>query len=140
MSKNTIKELQEEKTHTISVEQDTEKPKRPSRKSKKLMRFLNVFGVFERHQIVKLMPFILFCTVLILFYIANSYYAERLIREINRTKNDLKERRAEFISTSSELMFRTKQSEVAKTIAPMDLKESVEPQKKVVIVSNQKKK
>jgi hypothetical protein len=140
MSKNTIRELPEEKAPELSTEQDAEKPKRPTRKSKRLKRFLNVFGVFDRHQVVKLMPFILFVTVLILFYIANSYYAERLIRDINKTKNDLKERRAEFISTSSELMFRTKQSEVTKTIAPMDLKESVEPQKKVVIVSNQKKK
>ena len=101
---------------------------------------MRVFGIFNRNQVVKMMPFILFLTVLILFYIGNSYYAERTIREINNVKNDLKEKRAEFISTSSELMFRTKQSEVAKAIAPMQLKESVEPQKKITIVSTDGKK
>src|SRR6059036_3681119 len=114
MLKNTIKEPQEEKA------QESPKPRRSIRKGRRFMRFLRVFGIFNRNQVVKMMPFILFLTVLILFYIANSYYAERLVRRMNSVKNDLKERRAEFISTSSELMFRTKQSEVAKTIAPID--------------------
>ena len=86
-----------------------------------------------------MMPFILFLTILILFYIGNSYYAERTIREINSVKNDLKDKRAEFISTSSELMFRTKQSEVAKAIAPMNIKESTEPQKKITVQTENKK-
>ena len=134
MAENKIKQEPEEKKAKQL------KPKRTMRKGRKFFRFLQVFGIFNRHQVVKLMPFILFLTVLTLFYIANSYYAERLIRNINKVKSDLKERKAEFISTSSELMFRTKQSEVAKAIAPMDLKESVEPQKKIIIASKEKKK
>jgi hypothetical protein len=86
------------------------------------------------------MPFILFLTVLILFYIGNSYYAERTIREINAVKKDLKEKRAEFISTSSELMFRTKQSEVATAIAPLEIREALEPQKKITVATPEKKK
>src|SRR3982751_3825952 len=129
MAKNSIKEAPEERAS------EQPKPKRTMRRGRKIMRFMQVFGIFNRTQVVNLMPFILFITVIILFYIANSYYAERLVRQINKVKTDLKERHAEFISTSSELMFRTKQSEVAKTIAPMELKESVQPQKKVVIVS-----
>jgi hypothetical protein len=133
MSKNKIKEP------IIEEAPDAEAPKKTPRKGKKFIRYLNVFGIFNRDQIVHVMPFILFLTVLILFYIANSYYAERLIREINTVKNDLKERHAEYISTSSELMFRMKQSEVAKAIGPMELKESVDPQKKVEIQVKKKK-
>jgi hypothetical protein len=33
---------------------------------------MNVFGVFNKDQVVKLMPFMLFLSVLVLFYIANS--------------------------------------------------------------------
>jgi hypothetical protein len=111
----------------------------PKKKKKKSFSFMQVFGIFERQQIVNLMPFILFLTFLILIYIGNSYYAERTIRQIDKTKTELKEKRAEFISTSSELMFRTKQSEVAKAIAREGLKESVEPQKKIMVVTDNSK-
>ncbi len=133
MAKNSIKEKPEE------VVEEASKKKRSTKSARKFLRFMHVFGIFNRNQVVKMMPFILFLTVLILFYIGNSYYAERTVREINDVKNDLKEKRAEFISTSSELMFRTKQSEVAKAILPMEIKESVEPQKKITIATKEKK-
>ena len=91
---NTILEYYNVKIKQEPEEKKAEqpKPKRTMRKGRKFFRFLQVFGIFNRNQVVKLMPFILFLTVLILFYIANSYYAERLIREINRVKSELKEK------------------------------------------------
>ena len=103
------------------------------KKARRYIRFLNVFGIFNRHQIVHAMPFILFLTVLVLFYIGNSYYAERTIREIDKIKNDMKEKRAEFISTKSDLMFHSKQSEVAKAIQTMQIKEATEPSRKLLV-------
>src|SRR6185369_683928 len=99
------------------------KKQRSSKSARKLIRFMNVFGVFSKDQVVILMPFILFLTLLIVFYIGNSYYAERTVRNIDRIKKELKENRAEFISVKSELMFRSKQSEVAKAVEPLQLKE-----------------
>jgi hypothetical protein len=130
------------KVEEPQVQQATGEPpeqQAPKKKKKKTFTFMHVFGIFERAEIVKLMPFILFLTVLILIYIGNSYYAERTIRQIDKAKVELKEKRAEFISTSSELMFRTKQSEVAKAIASNGIKESVEPQKKIMVVTNSTK-
>ena len=132
MARNTLKEKESPPEKTAAP------PRKSSRRARKLIRFMRVFGIFNRHQVVMMMPFILFLTVLILFYIGNSYYSERTVRNINNVKNELKEKRAEFISTSSELMFRTKQSEVARAIAPMEIKESVEPQKKISIVPEKK--
>ena len=132
MAKNSLRQKPEE-----APEQP--KKKRSTKTARKFLKLMHVFGIFNRNQVVRMMPFILFLTVLILFYIGNSYYAERTIREINKVKNDLKEKRAEFISTSSELMFRTKQSEVAKAIAPMEIKESTEPQKKITVAATEKK-
>ncbi len=134
MAKNSLKQKPEE------VVEEAPKKKRTSKSARRLLKMMHVFGIFNRNQVVKMMPFILFITVLILFYIGNSYYAERTIREINSVKNEMKEKRAEFISTSSELSFKTKQSEVAKTIAPNNIREAVEPQKKITIVSVEKKK
>lgn len=134
MAKNSIREKQ------APVAEEAPKKKRSSKSARKFLKIMHVFGIFNRNQVVKMMPFILFLTVLILFYIGNSYYAERTIREINNVKNELKEKRAEFISTSSELMFRTKQSEVAKAIAPLAIKESTEPQKKITVLPAEKNK
>lgn len=120
--------------------EEAPKKKRSTKTARKFLKVMHVFGIFNRDQVVKMMPFILFLSVLILFYIGNSYYAERTIREINKVKSEVKEKHAEFISTSSELSFRTIQSEVAKAIAPMEIKESTEPQKKIIVAQDKKKK
>src|SRR6185295_10661193 len=134
MAKNAMRQAPEE------AAEEAPKKKRSTKSARKFLKIMHVFGIFNRNQVVRMMPFILFLTVLILFYIGNSYYAERTIREINTVKNDLKEKRAEFISTSSDLMFRTKQSEVAKAIAPMEIKEAIEPQKKITVATTGAKK
>src|SRR3954465_12535519 len=112
MSGNKIK-VEEPIPLTPPVAEEAPAQPQAAKKKKRALSFMNLFGIFERAQIVHLMPFILFITFLFIIYIGNSYYAERTIREIAKAKTELKDKRAEFISTSSELMFRTKQSEVA---------------------------
>lgn len=73
------------------------------------------------------MPFVLFLACIALFYIANGYYADDKIREVNKLSNNLKELRTEYIFTKSELMFASKQSEVAKAAEKLGLKEPVVP-------------
>jgi hypothetical protein len=84
---------------------------------------------------IKQAPFVLFLTLVALFYISNSYYAERKIRQINKINNELKELRSEYITSKSKLMFVSKQSEVAKTAETMGLpiKESTTPPGKIII-------
>ena len=84
-------------------------------------------------NVVRNLPFILFFMGIGIMYIANSYYAEKTIIQINKTGNDLKELRSEYITGKSELMKRSKQSEVATLAIQNNLKESVEPPKKIVI-------
>jgi len=116
------------------------KKKRSSKSARKFIRFMDVFGVFDRNQIVHAMPFILFITGLIMFYIGNSYYAESTIRKIDKIKVELNEKRAEFISTESDVMFRSKPSEVAKAVEYMQIKEPLEPPKRIVLRAEPKKK
>lgn len=84
---------------------------------------------------LKQVPFLLFLTIAVLFYIANSYYAERKIRQISKINNELKELRSEYITSKSKLMFVSKQSEVAKTAEDMGLliKESTTPPGKIIV-------
>lgn len=106
-------------------------PKKKS--SRKFLKALNVFGLIEKEMLVKLMPFIFFLTGIALVYIANSYYAEKTIREIDLTAKELKELRSEYISVKSDLISKSNQSQVAASVLPLGLKESRVAPKKIVI-------
>jgi len=85
--------------------------------------------------IAKQLPYIVFLVALAFTYIANRYHAEKVVRASIELSKEINELRAEAITTSSELMFISKQSEVAKLVEDrgLGLKESVEPPKKIVI-------
>lgn len=87
----------------------------------------------SREQTVKLLPFIFFLTGMALLYISNGYYAEEQIRKLNSITNELKELRSEYFISKSDLMFVSKQSEVAKRALSIGLKESIEPPKKIIV-------
>lgn len=127
----------------VVEEQKAEKPAaekpRSIKGNKNFSRFMNMYGIFSRNQVVHSMPFILFVTVLIIAYIGNSYYAERMIREIDKTKTDLKDKRAEYISIMSRMMYQSNQSEVARALQSSEVKESTEPPGKIFIAETPKK-
>ena len=85
--------------------------------------------------IVRQLPYIVFLVLLAFIYIANRYNAEKVVRESIELTKEINELRAEAITTSSELMFISKQSEVSKLVQKrgLGLKESVEPPRKIVI-------
>lgn len=85
--------------------------------------------------IVQQLPYIVFLVMLAFIYIANRYNAEKVVRQSIELTKEINDLRAEAITTSSELMFISKQSEVAKLVNKrgLGLKESVEPPRKIVI-------
>lgn len=134
-SKNTIRKQQKEQ----------EIQPKPPRKRLKRIHLINrnvsfsrtaasiLDGSFlTRENLLKQIPFIIFITFLGIFYIANSYNAEKTIIEIGRTKKQLEELRYEYITTKSNLMFMSKQSEVAYRLVNSQVKESVVPPVKLV--------
>jgi hypothetical protein len=115
-------------------ETTTEEPKAPQSTSKVVRSILNVIsGSFLSKDItLKFLPFIFHITFLAICYISNGYYAENKIRQLNKLTSELKELRSEFIITKSDLMFISKQSEVAKSALGLGIKESKEPPRKIV--------
>lgn len=107
---------------------------RPGKKGVVAKSLASVFsGTFlTSDKTLQHLPFIFFLATVAILYIANGYYADDKIREANRLTNQLKELRSEYISTRSELMFASKQSEVAKAAAHLGLSEPVVPPKKIV--------
>ncbi len=93
----------------------------------------------SKELVVQSLPFIFFLTFLGVCYIANGYQAEKVIRRLYSTTNEIKELRSEYITTKSELMVISKQSQVASSTAEMGLKELTSPPKKIVITAKQKK-
>ncbi len=83
--------------------------------------------IFSYNWIVKNVPFFLFLAVLAVVYIYNGHYADKTIRNINKVSNQLKELQYEYKTLKSEVMFRSKQSELAKAVEPLGLKELIKP-------------
>jgi cell division protein FtsL len=77
--------------------------------------------------IVKNMPFFLFLAFLAVIYIYNGHYADKVVRDISRTGTELKELQYEYKTLKSEVMFRSKQSELAKAVESFGLKELTTP-------------
>ena len=74
---------------------------------------------------MKNIPFFLFLAVLAIVYIANGHYVDNTVRSINKVNRDLKELQHEYKTLKSEVMFRSKQSELAKVVQLLGLKELV---------------
>ena len=74
-------------------------------------------------SIVKQVPFFFFLALLAVIYIYNGHYADKTIRSINRTSREVKELEHEYKTVKSEVMFRSKQSELTRAVEPLGLKE-----------------
>ena len=94
-------------------------------------------SVLTRNWVVNKVPFIMFLTFLAILYIANRYHAERVVRETVKVQREVKELRFESITTASDLMYISKQSEVTRMVQEkkLGLEELVEPPSKIVIES-----
>ena len=77
--------------------------------------------------IMKNIRFFLFLAALAVVYIYNGHYADKVVRDINRTNKEIKELQYEYKTLKSEVMFRSKQSELAKAVEPFGLKELTSP-------------
>ena len=88
--------------------------------------------------VVRNIPFFLFLAALAVLYIYNGHYADKLTRKISVTEKHIKELEYEYKTVKSEVIFRSKASELAKAVAPLGLKELTTPP--VVLVDEEKKK
>ncbi len=118
--------------------QEEHEGKKPSATVKSVKEILS--GSFlSREKALEVLPFLFFVTFLGICYIANGYQAEKLVRKLYKTNNEVKELRSEYITTKSDLMYISKQSQVAKATEILGLKELVRPPKKIIITKEEKK-
>ncbi|MDX9847555.1 MAG: FtsL-like putative cell division protein [Tenuifilaceae bacterium] len=105
-------------------------PKEPKRRG--------VFSLLDgsllgKDNVTNQIPYVLFLAFLAIVYIANRYKYEKLVREGQQMQIEVKNLRAESITTASQLMFISKQSQVARMVQEkgLGLEESVVPPKKI---------
>ena len=94
---------------------------------------LKLESYFEEGFPVQYVPKILFVLILGLFYIGNTHHAEKTVRKINNIQAEVEDLRADYTTLKSDLMFSSKQSEVARKVKAYGLKESFKPPHKVVV-------
>lgn len=98
-----------------------------------LERRLKLESYFEEGFPIKNVPKMLFVLMIGLLYISNTHYADKATRQINKAQTEVEELRADFTTLKSDMMFATKQSEVARRVKELGLKESMRPPYKVVV-------
>lgn len=132
-------EPKKETTEAVNELRPTSKPQKSRKKGVLAKGLSSVFsGTFlTSDRTLNHLPYILFLTVIAVLYIANGYYADDKIRQVNKLSNEIKEKHSEYISTTSELMFVSKQSEVARAAEELGLKEPLVPPVKIKVDSIQ---
>jgi hypothetical protein len=82
---------------------------------------------FNYRAIVRNIPFFLFLSGIAVLYIYNGHYADKLVRKIGTSEKNIKELEYEYKTIKSEVIFRSKASEMVKAVEPIGLKEIKQP-------------
>jgi hypothetical protein len=143
MATNSLRSSQkEEKANTLRPTPKEERVINNIKSSQKEER-RNIFSIIEKGVKVdrifddgipvKYLPHILYVAAIMIFYIGNSHYADRTIRHIDRLKVAVDDYRADYTTLKADLMFASKQSEVAKKVASLEIEESSQPPFKILV-------
>lgn len=82
--------------------------------------------LFNYKWVVKNIPFFLFLAFLAVLYIYNGHLADKLTRKIGVTEKHIKELQYEYKTVKSEVIFRSKASELVRAVEPLGLRELTE--------------
>ncbi len=99
----------------------------------KIEKFFKLDVSFEDGLPVRFVPYILYFTLVGIFYIGNSHYAEKTIRKITKLEQEVEDLRADFTTLKADYMYASKQSEVAEKVKKLGLEESSTPPYKIVL-------
>jgi hypothetical protein len=93
----------------------------------------------DHDRLFKAIPFILFLVFLAMVHISNNHSGENKIRRIERMEKEMKEYRWEYMTTKSEMMLKSRQSELARLVEANGIKELRTPPQKIVIKKDEHK-
>ena len=83
--------------------------------------------IISHKWVVRNIPFFLFLTVMAVLYIYNGHYTDKLNLKINTTEKQIKELEYQYKTIKSDVIFRSKASELIEAVKPLGLKELTKP-------------
>src|SRR5438046_2900674 len=90
-------------------------------KEKKSSPLRMISEVLSYKWIINNISFFLFLALLAVLYIANGHMADKRIRKISETSSKLKDLQYEYKTLKSEMMFKSRESEMVKAAEPLGL-------------------
>jgi len=105
--------------------------RKPNKSRKAVQEFLGG-DYLSKEWVTGNLLYVLYLALLAMIYIGNTYDTEKKFKNIERTKNELKELRYQYITTKSILMFQGRQSEISKRAIILGLKETTMPPYKIL--------
>lgn len=101
----------------------------------KIVRSILDGTFFYKGLIKKNLTYIVFCSLLLVFYIGNRYKCEDQLTEIAKLEKEINDLHYESITTSAELMSVSRQSEVSRLVRDrgLNLEESVKAPQRIFI-------
>lgn len=125
-----------EQAETDMPEQEAaEKPAKPKGFASLLGKFDEV-GERGLQKMLGNMPFVLFLFLLAGLHIANNHTADNYARRITKTEKEVKQLRWQYMTTASDLMQKSSQSEVARLMNTQGIKELRIPPYKIEVKKN----
>lgn len=98
---------------------------------------LGLDGLLTYSKVMQNTLFVLFLLGIGIFHVFNTHSAERMVRNIARKEQKIKELRWEYTSVKSDMMFKSKQTELETQLAPYGLQPLVQPPYKIVVKKNE---
>lgn len=89
-----------------------------------------------REKFIRQAPFFFYVLGFAFIYIAINFYADKTLLTIERTKEEIKELRFEFVTVSSELIQFTQASNVKRILAEDGIKRPVTPPTKLIVTEH----
>ncbi|MBM3403899.1 MAG: hypothetical protein FJY10_03315 [Bacteroidetes bacterium] len=119
-----------ENTEQPQVKSNQEEASQGSTFGRRLAHFLG--GEYlSRDRVKRFYPFLIYLAFLCILYISNTYYAEKTIRKISRTKSQIDELTVERIAVMQQLQTLQRASYLAEKLKNSGIREATVPPEKL---------
>jgi hypothetical protein len=120
-------------SNSYKIEEEVEEPRERTGKGlfSAMENLTASTGLFKEGLPVKYVPYVFYVSIFLMGYIWNAHTSDKLVRKIAKMKVEVNDLRADYTTLKAELMFKSKQSEVAKEVQSIGLEESMVPPQKI---------
>ncbi|HAI75047.1 MAG TPA: hypothetical protein DCM08_02270 [Microscillaceae bacterium] len=99
--------------------------------------FAGVEAMLDKGLPTRFIPYLLFLAFLGLIYIGNAHFAERTIRELNRSETEADNLKADYTTIKVQLLFAGKQTEISAKAQEVGLVENNGKTYRIILKKNE---